>query len=52
MGSTPDAVTVSVDWKNAGTAQTGNSARRLGTTDTNRASDWAVGAQSFGLPNP
>ncbi|SEM22369.1 Ig-like domain-containing protein [Stigmatella aurantiaca] len=46
-----NAVNVSVDWKNAGSAQTGVSIRRVGATDTHQASDWASGPQSFGLPN-
>ncbi|MDC0712391.1 Ig-like domain-containing protein [Stigmatella sp. ncwal1] len=52
--STPqNAVNVSVDWKNAGTVQSvTTSVYRVGATDTNQASDWASGAQSFGLPNP
>ncbi|WP_146652988.1 hypothetical protein [Labilithrix luteola] len=53
--STPTAMEVSADWTampatNATT--TSNTIRRVSVTDTNTKDDWAVGPQSWGLPNP
>jgi hypothetical protein len=50
--STPTAVQVSAIWTGTGTARTGNSVRRSPGADTNMASDWSVGANSLGAPNP
>ncbi|WP_225412541.1 Ig-like domain-containing protein [Stigmatella hybrida] len=53
--STPTAQDVSANWTSLPTASvTKNSptVRRVSATDTNTREDWAVGAQSFGLPNP
>ncbi|WPB78689.1 chitobiase/beta-hexosaminidase C-terminal domain-containing protein [Archangium violaceum] len=49
--TTPTAVEVSADWTNIQTAKT-SSVRRVSATDTNKRDDWAVGAASFGVPNP
>ncbi|MDY7227735.1 chitobiase/beta-hexosaminidase C-terminal domain-containing protein [Hyalangium rubrum] len=50
--SNPTAAQVSANWTGAGTTKTGATVRRVSATDTNMAGDWAVGAQSLGLPNP
>jgi hypothetical protein len=50
--STPTAVQVSAIWTGSGTSRTGNTVQRVGGADTNMASDWAVGPNSLGLPNP
>lgn len=50
--TTPDAYAVSADWAGMGSTTTGNSVRRISATDSDAAADWAVGAQSFGSPNP
>ncbi|MBL0698649.1 Ig-like domain-containing protein [Comamonas sp. JC664] len=52
--STPTAADVSVNWAGIpnGANTTNNSVRRISATDTNTAADWAVGAPSWGLPNP
>ncbi|WP_224369117.1 Ig-like domain-containing protein [Hyalangium versicolor] len=51
--TTPTAQAVSADWTTAtGTSRTSNTVRRISATDTNTGADWAVGAQSWGLPNP
>lgn len=56
LTSTPSAQQVSADWENVPTGSTvtknSNTVRRVSATDTNTREDWAVGAQSFGLPNP
>lgn len=49
--TTPSALAISVDWSGMGTAPTGDSVRRISTTDTDAASDWAVGPSSFGAAN-
>ncbi len=43
---------ISVDWNGSGTIPSSNSAARAANVDTNKAGDWAVGAQSFGASNP
>jgi hypothetical protein len=50
--STPTAIQVSASWEGSGTTRTGVTSRRISATDTNMASDWAVGANSLGAPNP
>ncbi|HEX8699219.1 MAG TPA: chitobiase/beta-hexosaminidase C-terminal domain-containing protein, partial [Myxococcaceae bacterium] len=50
--STPTAAQVSAVWTGTGTSRTGPSVRRVSATDNNLASDWLVGAHSWGLPNP
>nr|QKW93813.1 hypothetical protein [Vitiosangium cumulatum] len=49
--TSPTAVDVSADWTGLMTDKS-TSVRRLSATDTNTRDDWAVGASSFGLPNP
>lgn len=49
--STPTAQAVSADWTGTGSAITGNTVARKDLTDDNNKDDWAVGAQTFGLPN-
>ena len=46
------AFLVSVDFNGVGTTATGATVRRVSNTDTNAAADWAVGAHSWGAPNP
>jgi hypothetical protein len=51
--TTPTAEGISANWLAVGTTTTGSTIRRdAATTDTHRASDWSVGAQSLGAPNP
>jgi len=53
--STPTAQQVSADWTGippSNQSKTSNSIRRVSMTDTNGKDDWAVGAPSWGLPNP
>lgn len=50
--SSPTAAQVSANWTGSATTPTGNSVRRISATDTDTRNDWAVGAQSFGAPNP
>jgi hypothetical protein len=50
--STPTAAEVSASWQGTGTSRTGNTVRRVSATDTDMASDWLVGPNSLGLPNP
>ncbi|MBU8896699.1 hypothetical protein DRW03_16900 [Corallococcus sp. H22C18031201] len=45
-----NAVTVSADWKAAGSTQAGTSIQRK--ANTHQASDWVSGAPSFGAANP
>jgi hypothetical protein len=55
LTSTPTALDVSADWTTVptGTVTTAsNTVRRVSATDTNTKDDWAVGASSWGLPNP
>ncbi|WNG38650.1 hypothetical protein F0U61_36995 [Archangium violaceum] len=49
--STPMGSEVSVDWANLPTTKN-ITVRRVFAMDNNTATDWAVGASSFGLPNP
>ncbi|AKJ07454.1 chitobiase/beta-hexosaminidase-like protein [Archangium gephyra] len=49
--STPRALEVSADWNSLPTHK-GTTVRRISETDTNTRGDWAVGASSFGVPNP
>jgi len=51
ISSTPTATQVSAIWEGVTTSRT-TTVRRLGNTDTNMASDWAVGANSLGAVNP
>jgi hypothetical protein len=50
--STPTALAVSADWSNVGATAGGMSCARKANGDTDQASDWAVGAASFGMSNP
>ncbi|MFY0528498.1 chitobiase/beta-hexosaminidase C-terminal domain-containing protein [Archangium gephyra] len=50
--TTPTAAEVSVDWNGTSTTDRSTTVRRVLATDNNLASDWAVGASSFGFPNP
>ncbi len=55
FNSTPSAADVSADWTAlpaSNATKASNTVRRVSATDTNRKDDWAVGAQSWGLPNP
>jgi hypothetical protein len=49
--STPKGWEVSADWNSLPTSKVA-SVRRISATDTNMREDWAVGASSFGEPNP
>ncbi|WNG49108.1 hypothetical protein F0U60_37090 [Archangium minus] len=49
--STPTGAEVSVDWANLPTTKN-ITVRRVFAMDNNTATDWAVGASSFRLPNP
>lgn len=48
--TTPSALDISVSWENVTTDRTTTVRRVSSTTDTNQASDWAVGASSLGAP--
>jgi hypothetical protein len=48
--STPSALDVSVSWEGVSTDRSTTVRRVSSTTDTNQASDWAVGASSLGAP--
>ena|GEM_PF-6204566 len=51
--SSPSAADVSVDWSDAFYMQgRGVSVARYGSSDSDMASDWHVGASSFGVVNP
>jgi hypothetical protein len=53
--STPTATEVSADWNDVpltNATPSSPSVRRISATDTNTKNDWAVGASSWGLPNP
>jgi hypothetical protein len=50
--STPTAAQVSAIWETVGSTATANTVRRVSSSDTNTASDWAVGANSLGTLNP
>jgi hypothetical protein len=55
FSSTPTALQVSADWTAVPTGTVtpaSNTVRRISATDTNTMDDWAVGASSWGLPNP
>ncbi len=43
---------ISADWNGAGTAANGASVARKLNADTDKASDWVVGTESFGATNP
>ncbi len=49
--SSPSVLNLAVSWKDSPADRSG-SIRRISSTDTNTASDWAVGTASFGAPNP
>lgn len=50
--SNPTVLQVTVDWTTTGTsAMTNSLARKMGM-DSDQNTDWAVGAQSWGKPNP
>jgi hypothetical protein len=48
--SAPSALDVSASWEGVSTDRTTTVRRVSSTTDTNQASDWAVGASSLGAP--
>ncbi|MCE9671745.1 hypothetical protein LY474_28445 [Myxococcus stipitatus] len=54
--TTPSAAQVSADWSDVPASGTVTPAsvtvRRISPNDTNTRDDWAVGASSWGLPNP
>ena len=52
--SSPTASEISANWGGIsnGADATSPSVRRISATDTNTAADWAVGAPSWGVPNP
>jgi hypothetical protein len=55
LTSTPTALQVSADWTAVPTGTVTpatNTIRRVGASDTNTKDDWAVGASSWGQPNP
>lgn len=43
---------LAVDWLGVGTSTTATTIARKGTTDTDQASDWALGPSSLGATNP
>ncbi len=53
--STPTALQVSADWTSvpaSNVTPASNTIRRVSASDTNTKDDWAVGAPSWGAPNP
>ncbi|HVG63081.1 MAG TPA: Ig-like domain-containing protein [Hyalangium sp.] len=55
LTTTPTALEVSADWTAVPASNVtveSNTVRRISATDTNTKDDWAVGAPSWGAPNP
>ncbi|GEM_PF-2268839 len=50
--TTPTSLQVSANWESVSTLRTGASVRRMSTIDSNTGTDWAVGPNSLGSPNP
>jgi hypothetical protein len=49
--SAPSVLSLSASWQGCSTDRS-TTVRRMGGADTHSAADWAVGASSFGIPNP